>query len=372
MKNPDLPKPDEMHPVFHRWLESLPLLEDKPPTTVRAYGQALRRVAYFAEIPPASFGPTELGQAALTNVVRRMRSSGEVSKATLNQTLSAVGSFFDWCIAERIADEAPDIRRIRKISKLGADRSDPEYYRPAELEGLFRQARQPSSSRIRWPARDLAMCAFLAVLGLRASELTDATLDWISRERLEDVDGSATWMLQVRGKGRKTRWLPLSDELVDAHSLWHQERQDEVETLQVAIKHLRDHPQGDPERQEKQSGEEERLEDRADRFRPGPDRPLFLTNEGKRFTYRQLHYWLTKLNSEASLRDRSPHSLRHTAGVQLAADGVPMNVIQSLLGHASVATTGIYTELAGGELVGVLNRSEANTLLRETLDGAAP
>ncbi|MEE1563858.1 MAG: tyrosine-type recombinase/integrase, partial [Acidimicrobiales bacterium] len=63
---------------------------------------------------------------------------------------------------------------------------------------------------------------------------------------------------------------------------------------------------------------------------------------------------------------------RHTAGVQLAADGVPMNVIQSLLGHASVATTGIYTELAGGELVGVLNRSEANTLLRETLDGAAP
>jgi site-specific recombinase XerD len=49
-----------------------------------------------------------------------------------------------------------------------------------------------------------------------------------------------------------------------------------------------------------------------------------------------------------------------------------MNVIQSLLGHASVATTGIYTELAGGELVGVLNRSEANTLLREALDGAVP
>ena len=55
----------------------------------------------------------------------------------------------------------------------------------------------------------------------------------------------------------------------------------------------------------------------------------------------------------------------------MAADGVPMNVIQSLLGHASVSTTGIYTELAGGELVGVLNRSEANGLLRDALEEAA-
>jgi site-specific recombinase XerD len=47
-----------------------------------------------------------------------------------------------------------------------------------------------------------------------------------------------------------------------------------------------------------------------------------------------------------------------------------MNVIQSLLGHASIATTGIYTELAGGQLVGVLERSGANTLLGEVLAGA--
>ncbi|MCH2412382.1 MAG: tyrosine-type recombinase/integrase [Acidimicrobiales bacterium] len=368
MKNQELPKPGAMHPVFHRWLESLPLLEDKPPTTVRAYGQALRRVAYFAEIPPASFGPAELGQANLTDAVRRMRASGEVSKATLNQTLAAVGSFFDWCLAERLVDEAPDIRRIRKISKLGADRSDPEYYRPAELEDLFQEAGQPSRSRIRWPARDLAMCAFLAVLGLRASELTDSTLDWVSRERLEDADGAATWMLQVLGKGRKTRRLPLSDELVAANGHWQRERQEEVDRLRALIEDFRGHPHGDPERQEKQLGEAKRLGERADRFESAPHRPLFLTNDGERFTYRQLHYWLSRLNREAALRARSPHSLRHTAGVQLASDGVPMNVIQSLLGHARVATTGIYTELAGGELVGVLSRSEGNTLLREALD----
>jgi len=92
-----------------------------------------------------------------------------------------------------------------------------------------------------------------------------------------------------------------------------------------------------------------------------------VTNDGERFTYQRLRYWLKLLNREAGLRDRSLHSLRHTAGVQLAADGVPMNVIQSLLGHATITTTGIYTELAGGQLVGVLEQSGANTLLAEAL-----
>ena len=108
-----------------------------------------------------------------------------------------------------------------------------------------------------------------------------------------------------------------------------------------------------------------------ERFGPSqPDEPLFVANDGTRFNYRRLRYWLWRLNRGAGLRDRSLHSLRHTAGVQLAADGVPMNVIQSLLGHASIATTGIYTELAGGQLVGVLERSGANTLLGEVLAGA--
>ena len=56
--------------------------------------------------------------------------------------------------------------------------------------------------------------------------------------------------------------------------------------------------------------------------------------------------------------------------MQLAADGVPMNVIQSLLGHATIKTTGIYTELAGGQLVGVLEQSGANRLLGDALQEA--
>ena len=144
------------------------------------------------------------------------------------------------------------------------------------------------------------MCSFLAVLGLRASELIEADINWISREkRLIDNDDQATWMMQVLGKGRRIRRLPLSSELVEVNDIWQRER--------------------------------------AERFgKPRPEDPLFITKansedpSGKRFTYQNLRYWLKILNRISGLRDRSPHSLRHTAGVQLASDGVPINAIQSL------------------------------------------
>ena len=210
---------------------------------------------------------------------------------------------------------------------------DPEYYRPAEVRDLYTEALNPKAPkhRVRWAARDLAMCSFLAVLGLRSAELTDADIGWVSRERLTDSEKGTTWMLQVIGKGRRIRRLPLSQELVEANDRWQVER--------------------------------------IGRFGPTePTDPLFLTNDGKRFTYQRLRYWLRLLNREAGLRDRSLHSLRHTAGVQLAVEGVPMNIIQSLLGHATITTTGIYTELAGGQLVGVLEQSGSNTLLGDALN----
>ena len=332
---------DHMPEVFHSWLGSLPLLEDKPKTTQRAYSQGLRRIVSFVvddekeRMPPSEFCATTLDQRCLTDVVRVMRASGQFSKSTLNQTIAAVRSFIDYCVDERRLDRevAPDTRRIRKISKLEVVQSDPEYYLPKEIQTLFEVARSEDNDScrgVRWGVRDHAMCGFLAVLGLRASELLGANIDWISRERLVDGDDRATWVMHVLGKGRRTRRLPLSKELIRANELW-----------QI---------------------------DRVNRFGPtSSDSALFVTRDGTRFNYRRLLYWLRTLNNEAALRSRTLHALRHTAGVQLAAEGVPMNVIQGVLGHASIATAGIYTELAGGELIGVLRTSGANRLLKESL-----
>ena len=330
----ELPTPADMPKIFHDWLDWLPVNEDKPAPPIRAYNQGVRRVISYSGMRPSAFDPASLGRKELIEAIRKMRTGGGVSKATMSQTLAALKSFFEFCIEKGALDSAPDISRIRKMARVSATQVDPEYYRPAEIRDLYAAAIEDTDgSRVRWPVRDLAMCSFLAVLGLRASELTAVDRGWVTKERLDDVDDLATWILRVRGKGRRIRRLPLSPELIDANSRWQNER--------------------------------------VERFGPATeDEPLFVTNDGARFNYRRLRYWRLRLNREAALSDRSLHSLRHTAGVQLAADGVPMNVIQSLLGHASIATTGIYTELAGGELVGVLERSGANRLLGDALQEA--
>lgn len=97
-----LPTNDDMPSVFHEWLHWLPLYEDKPDHTVRAYSQGVRRVVSFAGLSPSDFGPGSLDQASLTDTVRAMRADPDVSKATVNQTLAALKSFFDFCIADRL------------------------------------------------------------------------------------------------------------------------------------------------------------------------------------------------------------------------------------------------------------------------------
>jgi len=340
MAHQQLPTEASMPDLYRRWLLWLPAAEDKSDETVRAYGQGLRRLLMYAKLD--RLRPEDLTQVLLTDTVRVMRAdrrpdrSGEpvpaVSKATLNQTLAAVNSFFDFCLAERLLSEVPDLRRIRKLTKLDVPAADPEYYRPDDLESLFTTAvGSVDEEGVRWPVRDLAMCSFLAVLGLRASELCNANLDWITKERLVEVDEAVNWVLHVRGKGRKLRHLPLSNELLAANRAWQLER--------------------------------------SERFgNPGPDAPLFLTHDGCRFNYQRLRYWLRRLNQDAALRNRSLHALRHTAGIQLAYEGTPIHLIQKMLGHASVATTGIYTELADQELANVINYSATNELVGRALE----
>ncbi len=328
----ELPLEEQMPPAFHEWLRWLPLQEDKPPTTVRAYSQGFRRLVSFAEIQPEHFRPDSFGQAEITDAVRTMRSSGEVSRATLNQTLAAAKSFFDYCVADLGVGSVPDIGRIRKVSQLAVEQSEPTYYSGSEIRDLYRVAAteirdDDIGGRVRWAERDFAMVTVLAALGLRAAELYSIDLDWITQDLLNDNNHQ---VLRVLGKGSKVRRLPLSKELLEVLNRW--------------------------------------LEVRSERFGdPMADDPLFVTKDGERFNYRRLRYWLLTLNRAAGLRDRSLHSLRHTAGVQWAANGVPMNEIQSLLGHASINTTGIYTEVAARGLIDAVKASEANRLISETL-----
>lgn len=257
--------------------------------------------------------------------------------ATINQSLSALQSFYDFCVRDHLPghEDVPDVLRLKKVAKLQVPEPQTDHYRPAEIRDLFEEAASEGDTqhRIRWPIRDLAMCSFLAILGVRAAELVAADVGWITQERLDEADRrlDGDWLFWVTGKRRRIRAIPLSQELLEVHDRWQAER--------------------------------------VDRFGPTlPSDPLFVTNTEDRFNYQRLKYWLRLLNREAGLRDRSLHTLRHTAGIQLANDGVSLNVIQALLGHVGVATAGIYTALASSHLSDVVRDTQANTLLGRTLE----
>jgi integrase/recombinase XerD len=103
---------------------------------------------------------------------------------------------------------------------------------------------------------------------------------------------------------------------------------------------------------------------RRDRIRQAED-ALLVTAEGFPVTSQQIRRRLKSLASFAGITRRvTPHMLRHTAATQLLEAGVDIRYVQRLLGHASIATTEIYTHVRDVALRDQLIR--ANTLGRIT------
>ena len=72
---------------------------------------------------------------------------------------------------------------------------------------------------------------------------------------------------------------------------------------------------------------------------------LFVSEQGKPFTRAAINLLLDRIASAASLKNVNPHALRHAAGYHAVNTGTDIRVIQRYLGHKSIASTVIYTEV---------------------------
>jgi site-specific recombinase XerD len=95
---------------------------------------------------------------------------------------------------------------------------------------------------------------------------------------------------------------------------------------------------------------------------PDADRaaaPLFRNRRGRRMTPQCLRLRLHSLTERSRIaRSITPHMLRHTAATMLLEEGVDIRFVQRLLGHASIATTQIYTHVTDVALRGALERAD--------------
>jgi integrase/recombinase XerD len=198
----------------------------------------------------------------------------------------------------RLDDPTSDLPRPR------LERPLPRILDTAEVNRMFEAAEDRAASGEPAGVRNLALLELLYGSGLRASEL-------VGLPRGSVREGQP--FLMVRGKGSKDRLAPISSRAVTAVAKW----------LQLA-----------------------------------PAGSIWLFPSGKAHLSRvRLFQIVRAMAADAGIPPErvSPHVLRHAFATHLLSGGADLRVLQSLLGHADIATTQIYTHVDSARLVELVN-----------------
>ncbi|GAB4286324.1 MAG: tyrosine recombinase XerC [Coriobacteriia bacterium] len=279
----------QVHEAVDRYLGHLRLERNASPATVRAYATDLR--AYLDWCDRAHV-------EALTATHRDVRRfMGELDRArysrrTIARRVSAVRSFYAFCVREGLAEANPGavVSSPRRPKRL------PEIVRQDHLAALL-DAPDPAT-----PAglRDRAILEFLYATGIRVGELT--ALD------VSDVDFTQG-LVRVMGKGSKQRIVPV-----------HRE----------ALRRVREYL----------------VSGRPHQRPAATETALYLNRSGTRLSAqgvrRMLKRHLAAVGADLGI---SPHTLRHTFATHLLERGADLRTVQELLGHVALSTTQIYTHL---------------------------
>ncbi len=229
-----------------------------------------------------------------------------VAGSSQARKLSTLRQFFGFLYADGIRSDDPTVA----VDAPKRGRPLPKTLSREEMELLIATvARKAAESED--GIRLNCIVEMLYASGLRVSELTTLPLSAV-RNR----DG----VLLVKGKGGKERLAPLNPQARQAIARW----------LQVRANFL---PKGDRRKH-------------AERFL-FPSRSLDC-----HLTRRRLHQMLKDLARDAGLdQDKlSPHVLRHAFATHLVEGGADLRSVQTMLGHADIATTQIYTHVARDRL----------------------
>ncbi|MDX2066730.1 MAG: tyrosine-type recombinase/integrase [Fimbriimonadaceae bacterium] len=213
-----------------------------------------------------------------------------VPRATAQRRISALRSFLKFLRRRRSAPETelPSTGGFRKAKHL------PKALALADLERLLAAADTATAPGL----RDRALFELIYGAGLRVSEAVGLTLDAIRGDE---------GLLRVTGKRDKTRVVPMPD---------------------LTARWVRRY-----------------LEESRPKLAVKPLHAVILSDRGRPMSRQLAYARLQLMATVAGLEDVSPHVLRHTYAVHLLQGGADLRAVQELLGHESIATTQIYTEL---------------------------
>lgn len=268
--------------------------------TLLAYGRDLRDFAGWLARRTATFQTAD--RALVEDYLTACDAEG-LSRATRARRLSSIRQFYRFAYEEGWRPDNPTLR----LTGPGRARKLPGTLDRTQVERLLTAAAghgKTEAERI----RNLSILELLYATGMRVSELASLPV--------QAARGNPEMML-VKGKGDKERLVPLAPPARMALAQWLR---------------LRDTAE-----------EEARLTRRQT-----PSRFLFPAPGAEGHISRQfLHRLLKTLAVEAGVSPAlvAPHRLRHAFATHLLEGGADLRVIQTLLGHADIATTEIYTHV---------------------------
>ena len=283
---------DDDRALVDRFLEMMAAEAGASPHTLSAYRNDLKRAA-------EDVGGS-LGTAGAGTLARLGQQWAELSPATVARRSAALRRFFGFLLDEGLRDDDPSAA----LPRPRLERPLPRILDEREVTAIFETAEERAASGEPKAVRNVAILELLYGSGLRDSELVT-----LGRGALRKGQP----FVILRGKGSKERLVPISSR------------------AELAVGRWLDHV---------------------------PRDSLWLFPSGKRHLSRvRLFQIVREIAAPAGIApDRiSPHVLRHAFATHLLSGGADLRVLQSLLGHADIATTQIYTHVDSARLVELVN-----------------
>jgi integrase/recombinase XerD len=285
--------------LLERYLRHVSIERGLSSNTQAAYRRDLTAYVDWLELDGVN-DLSSVTPAVLTQYLSTLatRPESPLTASSLSRTLSSIRGFHKFLVEEAIltVDITSDVRRPKLPKSL------PKALTIDQVTALLNAVSGDDPVAI----RDRAFLEFLYATGARVSEATALNVDDVTA--VEDS-------VRVRGKGSKQRIVPLGSYARSA------------------------------------------IDDYLVRVRPmfslnGKSTPaLFLGPRGGRLSRQGAWLIITAAAEKAHLTAHvSPHTLRHSFATHLLSGGADVRVVQELLGHASVATTQIYTQVTADTL----------------------
>jgi site-specific recombinase XerD len=304
-------EPGQLPPAWEAAVERLRqgmVLANRSRATVEAYCQTVQRFARFLvqegypAATPAQVTP-DMVEAFLARSVRprrQQRESGSrysphAARVALEST--ALRQFYRY-LHQVEGIPVPFPAEGAFPPRPPSRGRDVRHLAPEDVRALVRAIRQGGGRDPYVAARDLALVGLILTTGLRISEA-------LALQPQDLRSALASGWLRVVGKGGKVRELPVAPP--------------QAQAMQAC------------------------LQVRAACPYPGTDPDvLFPTRRRRQITVSMAEKALVRYARQAGLRYVTPHVLRHTFATHLAREGVPIEIVQELLGHANISTTRIY------------------------------